>query len=32
VMIGDTIPPRAPDQGVVMNWFTELRALLRARR
>jgi Tol biopolymer transport system component len=32
VMIGDTVAERAPDQIVVMNWFTELRARLRAAR
>jgi Tol biopolymer transport system component len=32
VMIGDTSARKAPDQIVVMNWFTELRARLRAAR
>ena len=32
VMVGDTIPVKGPDLIVVMNWFTELRARLRAAR
>ena len=32
LMIGDTIAPKAPDQVVLVNWFTELRARLRAVR
>jgi hypothetical protein len=31
VMVGDTATvQKAPDQIVVLNWFTELRARLRA--
>jgi serine/threonine-protein kinase len=32
VMIGDTIAAKAPDQVVILNWFTELRTRLRAAR
>ena len=32
VMIGDTAARKAPDQIVVLNWFTELRARLRTAR
>lgn len=32
VMLGDTMAPQAPDQVVIMNWFTDLRARLRAAR
>jgi serine/threonine-protein kinase len=32
VMLGDTIARKTPDQIVVMNWFTEFRARLRAAR
>src|SRR5688572_22283901 len=32
VMVGDTTAPKAIDNIVVLNWFTELRARLRAAR
>ena len=32
VMVGDTAARKVPDQIVVLNWFTELRARLRAVR
>jgi Tol biopolymer transport system component len=32
VMVGDTTARKTPDQIVVLNWFTELRARLRAGR